>query len=99
MARTFAGDMPKVKLGATAASGVVASLSRVATSLDASDCGATADAPQNRIPMASSAIGISHFTCAGRRARQVTGGGDGRGGGVALCGVKGETGDAPGRRP
>jgi hypothetical protein len=68
--------------------------------VEASGCGVTADAPQNRIPMASSAIGISHFTCRGRDTRDGAGGaGEGRGGEVNLWDATAFARDAPGRRP
>lgn len=99
MARTFSGDMPNVNVGVARTSARLASLSLVVLSAEPFGCGATADTPQKRIPMATSAIGINHFTF-GRRGALDDTRGDGRGGGLTLCGVAARAGaGAPGRRP
>lgn len=99
MARTFSGDMPTASIGAAGASAGLASLSLVALSAVPSGCGTTADTPQNKIAVATSAIGTSHFIFG--RGRALEGGpGDGFGDGLALFGVTLRAGgDAPGRRP
>ena len=99
MARTFSGDMPTANIGAAGACAGLASLSLVALSAVPSGCGTTADTPQNNTPIATRAIGISHFIFG--RGRALEGGaGDGCGDGLALCGVTVRAGGgAPGRRP
>lgn len=101
MARTFSGDMPNASIGAGAASEGGVSLSWVALSLAPSDEGTTADAPQNRNPIATSAIGINHFTFGRRDApeERTAAAEDSRGGGLVLCGAATGVGNAPGRRP
>lgn len=99
MARTFSGDMPTANMGAAGVSVGLASLSLAALSVVPSGCGTTADTLQNKIPIATSAIGISHFILGRGRALE-SGAGDGRGSGFALCGVTVRVGGcAPGRRP
>ena len=99
MARTFSFDMPTASIGATDTSAGPASLSLVALSALPSGCGTTADTPQNKIPIATSAIGISHFRFG--RGRALEGAGDDAcGGAFSLRGVTARAGGAaPGRRP
>ena len=98
MARTFSGDMPTANIGVAGASAELASLSFVTLSVVPSGGGTTVDTPQNKIPIATNAIGISHLRFG--RGRALEGGaGDGRGGGLALCGVAVRAVGAPGRRP
>ena len=99
MARTFSGDMPTANMGAAGVSVGLASLSLAALSVVPSGCGTTADTLQNKIPIATSAIGISHFIFG--RGRALEGGaGDGRGDGLSPCGMTVRAGgDAPGSLP
>jgi len=107
MARTLSIDMPNVSIGTAGASAGLASLSWVALSVVLSGDGATADAPQNRNPTATRAMGISHFTLGRRGATEgcrgesgdALGGAGGRGGGVIFGCAETEAGNAPGRRP
>ena len=99
MARTFSCDMPTASIGAADASAGLASLSLVALSVVPSGCGTTADTPQNKIPIETIAIGISHFRF-GRGCALEDDEGDGLGDGFALCGMTVRAGGAaPGRRP
>ena len=100
MARTFSGDMPKLSIGAAGASTELASPSPAALSALTFDGGVTLDTPQNRITMATSAIGISHFTFERRRARGSAEDGE-RGGGLKPAGAAAfrAGAGAPGRRP
>lgn len=100
MARTFSGDMPKLSIGATGASTELASLSAAVLSVMPLDGGATLDTPQNRMTMAASAIGISHFTFERRRVRGNAEDGE-RGGELKPAGVAAfrAGAGAPGRRP
>ena len=101
MARTLSCDMPTANMGAAGVSAGLASLSLLAAlSVVSSGCGTTVDTPQNKIPIATSAIGISHFIFG--RGRALEGGaGDGRGeDGLSLFGMTARAGGAaPGRRP
>ncbi len=108
MARTFSVDIPNASVGVAGASTELVSPSCVGLSLAPSDEGATADAPQNRNAIATTAIGINHLTFVRRGALEVrraalmvsrTGG---CGEGVALGGATvavDVAGNAPGRRP